>query len=69
MRGKTRACLALALSAMLVLSGCAAMLEQTYVRVERSEDQLSVGEGSSAAEVSSRAELTTAVLNLVRQVV
>lgn len=67
MRGKTRACLALALSAMLVLSGCAAMLEQTYVRVERSEDQLSVGEGSSAAEVSSRAELTTAVLNLVRQ--
>lgn len=58
-------CLLLALT--LALSGCSAMLEQTYTRVEPAEERLSIGEDPSVIEVEDRSALTTAILSLVRQ--
>ncbi len=59
--------LCLLLAAALVLSGCSAMLEQTYTRVEPAEERLAVGEDPSVIEVEDRPALTSAILSLVRQ--
>lgn len=57
----------LLLAALLALSGCSAMLEQTYTRVEPADERLSTGEDPSVIEVEDRPALTTAILSLVRQ--
>ncbi len=62
-----RSLLALLLAGLLALSGCSAMLEQAYTRVEPAEDRLSTGEDPSVIEVEDRSALATAVLTLVRQ--
>lgn len=59
--------LCLLLAGLLALSGCSAMLEQTYTRVEPAEERLAVGEDPSVIEVEDRAALTSAILSLVRQ--
>jgi len=62
-----RKLLSLLLAGLLALSGCSAMLNQTYTRIEPAEERLSVGEDPSVIEVETRSALTSAVLSLVRQ--
>lgn len=62
-----RGILALLLAAVLILSGCSAMLNQTYIRVAPAEERLSTGDDPSVIEVGDRSALTSAVLSLVRQ--
>lgn len=59
--------LCLLLAALLALSGCSAMLEQTYTQVEPADERLFVGEDPSVIEVETKSDLTTAILALVRQ--
>lgn len=62
-----RALLSLLLLAALLLSGCSAMLNGSYVRVTPAEDRLSAGEDPSVIEVENRSDLISAILDLVRQ--